>query len=112
MASPEECERAFHALADRLAAVDPADRKHTSLDRSLSCTLKDLDVIFGARLHNGELTDIHRVDTADAQVKLKMTSDDLVAMTDGDLNFAKAWSSGRVKIDASVFDLLKLRSIF
>ena len=112
MASVEECEGAFRALAGRLAAVDPAQRKHTSLDRSLSCSLTDLDVYFGARLHNGELTDIRQVDSPDAQVKLRMTSDDLVALTDGELNFAKAWSSGRVKIDASVFDLLKLRSIF
>ena len=112
MASAEECEQAFHALADRLAAVDPAERKHTSLDRSLSCTLKDLDLVFGARLNNGELSDIRRVDKPDAQVKLRMTSDDLVALTDGNLKFAQAWSSGRVKIDAGVFDLLKLRSIF
>ena len=28
----------------------------------------------------------------------------------GQLNFAKAWTSGRLKVDANVFDLLKLRN--
>jgi putative sterol carrier protein len=41
-----------------------------------------------------------------------MTSDDLLKLVDGELNMASAWASGRVKIDASVFDLLKLRSVF
>jgi alkyl sulfatase BDS1-like metallo-beta-lactamase superfamily hydrolase len=111
MASVADSDKAFHALADRLAAVDPAERKQVSLDRSLSCTLPDIDTIFGARLHGGELTDIRQVDDADAQVKLTMSSDDLVALVDGDLKFSSAWSSGRLKVDANVMDLLKLRSV-
>ena len=40
-----------------------------------------------------------------------MSSDDLLAMTDGDLEFAKAWASGRVKLEASLKDMFKLRSM-
>lgn len=40
-----------------------------------------------------------------------MTGDDLVAMVDGELNFAKAWGSGRVRLEAGFRDLLKLRSL-
>jgi hypothetical protein len=40
-----------------------------------------------------------------------VSSDDLVALMAGDLSFTNAWSSGRVKVDASVFDLLKLRNL-
>ena len=40
-----------------------------------------------------------------------MGSDDLIALTDGELDFAKAWLSGRIKVEASVRDLLKLRSM-
>jgi alkyl sulfatase BDS1-like metallo-beta-lactamase superfamily hydrolase len=112
MATPEECERAFHALADRLAATDPATRKRNSLDRSLSCTLPDIGVVFAARLNDGLLTDIRHADKADGQVKLTLSSDDLVQLVDGDLKFASAWANGRIKIDASVLDLIKMRSIF
>lgn len=112
MASADECERAFRALADRLANADPAVRKRSTLDRSLSCTLSDLDLVFGAHLKDGLLEDIHRADVADGEVKLTMTSDDLLALVDGRQSFASAWAAGRVKIDARVFDLIKLRSVF
>ena len=41
-----------------------------------------------------------------------MSSDDLIRFVAGELNFASAWAAGRVKVDARVVDLLKLRSIF
>lgn len=112
MATAEESARAFHELADRLAAADPAIRKKNSLDRSLSCTLSDIDVVFAARLKDGLLNDIHQADEADGQVKLTLSSDDLLKLVDGELKFASAWASGRIKIDASVLDLIKMRSIF
>ena len=112
MASVEECEQAFHALADRLAEADGSARKHASLDRTLSCSLPDLDVIFAGRLHDGRLSEIRRVDDPAAQVKLTMSSDDLVQIVEGRTKFSSAWASGRVKVDARVFDLLRLRSVF
>lgn len=46
-----------------------------------------------------------------AQIRLIMAGDDLVAMVNGGLNFAKAWGSGRVKLEANVFDLFRLRKL-
>jgi putative sterol carrier protein len=112
MASVEECEQAFHGLAAKLAGSHPDARRKASFDRSLTCTLRDLNVIFAGQLRDGELTDIRQVDKSDGQVKMTMTSDDLLKLVAGDLPMGAAWASGRVKIDASVFDLLKLRSIF
>jgi putative sterol carrier protein len=112
MASVEECEQAFHGLAAKLAGADPDARRKASFDRSLTCTLRDLKVIFAGQLRDGELLDIRQVDKSDGQVKMTMTSDDLLKLVSGELSMGSAWASGRVKIDASVFDLLKLRSIF
>lgn len=112
MATIAECEQAFHALAERLADADQSARTKASFDRTLTCRLTDLDVIFAGRLRNGSLTNIKQVDKRDAQVRMSMTSDDLLNLVAGELNMASAWASGRVKIDASVFDLLKLRSVF
>lgn len=112
VASVEECEAAFGQLADRLAGADPATRKKAAFDRTLTCTLRDLSVTFGARLHDGQLLDIHRVDDPKAQVRMTMTSDVLLALVAGELGMASAWASGRIKIEASVLDLLRLRSVF
>ena len=46
-----------------------------------------------------------------ADIRLTMTSDDLLALTDGQLNFGSAWASGRVKLEAGLRDLLRLRKI-
>ncbi|MCU1658283.1 MAG: sterol-binding protein [Pseudonocardiales bacterium] len=112
MASVEACEEAFHGLAAKLASANGATKQKATLDRSLSCTLPDLGVVFAGQLKDGELRDIRQTDTADAQIRLTMSSDDLLTLVAGELNMASAWATGRVKIDASVFDLLKLRSIF
>ena len=111
MATVEECEAAMHKLAGRLKTPDAAEARDKLIDRSISCHLRDLDVTFGGQLRGGEIVDIHRTERPDGQLKLTTTSDDLVALVDGRLNFAKAWASGRLKIDASVFDLIKLRSL-
>jgi putative sterol carrier protein len=111
VATVEECEQALGRLADRLAANESA-RASVSFDRSLSCTIRDLDVIFAGRLRDGRLTDIRRATSKDAQVKLAMSSDDLLALVDGRLKMASAWATGRVKVDASIRDVMKLRSVF
>jgi hypothetical protein len=85
------------------------------LDRSLSCRLTDLDQVVLGRLGSGAVRDLKVVpdgpDVPKADIRLTMTSDDLVAMTDGRLHFGKAWASGRVKLEAGLRDLLRLRKL-
>jgi putative sterol carrier protein len=111
MATVEESEAAMHKLAERMRSPEAADVRGKVLERSISCTLKDLGVTFAGQLRDGGIQDIQQVERPAGQIKLTTTSDDLVAMVDGNLNFAKAWASGRLKVDASVFDLLKLRTM-
>lgn len=111
MAMVEECETAMHKLADKLRSPDGAQARGKMIDRSISCHLPDLGVTFAGQLHGGEITGIHRTPAPDGQIKLTTSSDDLLALVAGDLNFAKAWAAGRLRIDASMMDLLKLRSL-
>lgn len=46
-----------------------------------------------------------------AEIRLAMTGDDLVAMVNGEMNFARAWGAGRVRLEAGFRDLLRLRSL-
>lgn len=114
VASVEECRQALAHLTDRLSAVDPDVRRRHSLNRRLSCRVPDLDVTFVGQLKDGTLHDVCTVDDGspvEAQVRLTIASDDLVALTDGRLSFATAWARGKLKIDASMMDLLKLRTL-
>ncbi len=114
MASTEQCREALEQLSRNLAGSDGDVRKAAALDRSLTCRLTDLDLTFTGRLQDGRITDV--VETpgppaTKAEIRLTMTSDDLVAMAGGHLNFASAWATGRVKLEAGFRDLLRLRTL-
>jgi putative sterol carrier protein len=84
----------------------------SNFERTVSCRVTDLAVTITGRLTGGRLDDLS-TEPADepAQIRLTMTSDDLVALVDGELAIASAWATGRIKIDASLLDLIKLRSL-
>jgi putative sterol carrier protein len=111
MATEKECRRALEGLASRLREVDEHDRKKHTFDRTLSCHLTDLGKTFSGALEDGHIVGITTDPAPKAQIRLTMTSDDLVALTDGELSFGQAWLSGRVKVEGGVRDLLKLRSM-
>jgi len=109
MATVEQCRAALEALATKLAS-NAADVK-LDFDRTLACRVSDLEVAFHGRLQDGRIVDLADGDDPKAKLRLTSTSDDLVALVDGKLNITSAWASGRIKIDASLFDLMKLRKL-
>jgi putative sterol carrier protein len=110
VATVEECEKALHELAARLDGNHTAG-PHQRFDRTLRCTLTDLDVTFTGRLDDGRLTDIAQGDGSGAQIGLSMSSDDLLRLVAGDLHLASAWATGRVRMNAGVRDLMRLRAL-
>lgn len=111
MATVEECEAALHDLATMLRSVDKDTLDQHVVDRTLSAWISDLKECFTAKLGAEGLTGIERGGQHDGQIRLKLKSDDLVALTKGELSFPVAWATGRVKVDASITDLLRLRSL-
>lgn len=111
MATMDECLKALKGILGDIAAHPAA----AGLDRSLSCRLTDLHEVVLGRLSAGSVRDLHVLphgpDVPRADIRLTMSSDDLIAMTDGRLHFGKAWASGRVKLEAGLRDILRLRKI-
>lgn len=111
MATLDESLTALRGILGDLASNPAA----AGLDRSLSCRLTDLDQVVVGRLSSGAVRDLrvlpHGPDVAKADIRLTMTSDDLVALTAGQLSFGSAWASGRVKLEAGLRDLLRLRKL-
>lgn len=110
MANEEDCRAALGRVAARLAEVDGDRFAEYVVERTISCCIPDLGLAFRTRLHEGGLDPFQPDDDPSAaQVRLTVDSDDLVAMAHEELNPAKAWAAGRLKIEASIFDLLRLR---
>jgi hypothetical protein len=111
VATMDECLKALKGILGDIAAHPAA----AGLDRSLSCRLTDLQEVVLGRLNSGSVRDLRVVaegpDVPKADIRLTMTSDDLVALTEGQLHFGQAWATGRLKLEAGLRDLLRLRKI-
>jgi hypothetical protein len=116
MATKNECAAALNRLAEKLGGLDDDRRAKNDFERTVSCTVPDLGVAFHGRMKEAQLKDVVDYDDVaqlpDAQIRLTIPSDDLLALVDGRLNFIQAWTAGRIKVSASFGDLLKLRKIF
>ena len=111
MATMDQCLTALRSILGDLASNPAA----AGLDRSLSCRLTDLHEVVMGRLSGGAVRDVHVLphgpDVPRADIRLTMSSDDLVALTEGKLHFGPAWASGRIKLEAGLRDLLRLRKL-
>ncbi|MBT3167303.1 sterol-binding protein [Streptomyces sp. Vc74B-19] len=114
MATIEECRAALDKLSDNMGSAEGDVRAAASMDRSVSCHITDLDVTFAGRLAGGRIrvAETHPGPPREkAQIRLAMKGDDLVALVDGELHFARAWGSGRVRLEAGLRDLFTLRKL-
>ncbi|MFD8202527.1 sterol-binding protein [Streptomyces sp. NPDC003470] len=114
MATTEECRAALEKLSDSMGGAEGDLRSATALDRSVSCHITDLDITFAGRMADGRIDVRETLEgppREKAEIRLAMTGDDLVALVDGELNFAKAWGSGRVRLEAGLRDLFRLRKL-
>ena len=113
MASAEECREALEALTGRLGEMNPKDRSSFFSNRSFSCHVTDLGVTFVTRItdHGAEPVREAKPDDPPADIKLAGNSDDVISLAATPANIARMWLAGRVKIQASMRDLLALRRL-
>ncbi|MBX6390564.1 MAG: SCP2 sterol-binding domain-containing protein [Frankia sp.] len=110
MADREQCEAALRDLAARLEKLRRNGSPPRTPQRTILCRLPDLGTSYVAELRDGGLHDITE-GSRKAQITFTLTSDDLVAVTSGALSVSSAWASGRLKVDASLRDLLRVRDL-
>ena len=111
MATSAEVEAAVRGLVDRLGEVDPALRRRYAVDRTVSCTVSDLGLTWSGRLSDEGVHDLTDATVDRAQVRLAVSSDDLLALTEGRLQVPAAVATGRLRVQAGPLDLLKLRGL-
>ena len=113
MATAEECRTALETLAGRLTEVDPQKRSGVLADRSLSCTVTDIGVTFVTKLGPDGAGPVTEAGPGDppAQVRFSAPSDELMAISGDPKRFVRSWLTGKVKVDASLSDILRLRKL-
>ena len=113
MATAEECRQALEKLTAQIADMDPKDREAFLANRAISCTITDLRVTFLTHLRPDGASPVTVANGSDgpAQVRFSVKSDDLVAIADDPGIFIRSLLTGRLKMEASLGDLLRLRKI-
>ena len=113
MATAEECRTALEALAGRISGMDPKARADHLADRTLSCTVTDLGVTFVTKLGADGASPVTEAGPGEppAQVRFSASSDELLAVAGDPGRFVRAWLTGRVRVEASFGDLLRLRKL-
>jgi hypothetical protein len=112
MKSAEECRQALQKLAGRLSELSPADRDAYFGNRTISVTIPDLGVTYVTDLGAGDAP-VREAVPGDPPADMRMTanSDEVVSLAESPMNIARAWMAGRVKIEASMKDLFRLRRL-
>jgi predicted lipid carrier protein YhbT len=113
MATVEECRTALESLIGRIANMDAKDREAHLVDRTLSCRVPDLGLTFVTKLGPDGAEPVKVADngTPQAQVRFTADSNTVVAIAGDPGSFMRAWLSGKLKVQGSVFDLLHLRKL-
>lgn len=113
MATAEECRAALEGLTGRIANMDAKDREAHLLDRTLSCRVPDLGLTFVTRLGPDGAEPVKVADNGYPQAQVRFTADSntVIAIAGDPGSFMRAWLSGKLKVQGSVFDLLHLRKL-
>ncbi|HVB42726.1 MAG TPA: SCP2 sterol-binding domain-containing protein [Streptosporangiaceae bacterium] len=113
MATAEECRKALEGLTGRLSDMDETVRQARLADRTLSVHVSDLGVTYLTRLgpHGADPIIEAHDGFPSAQIRFTARSDDVLAVADDPGSFARAWLSGRLKVEGNFFDLLHLRKL-
>lgn len=114
MATREQVEQRLRELIERLDRGDDGAR---SLGRALpdrrvlSLRVPDLDREYWTELAGGRLGELREGPTSDPHIRVSASSDELVDLVDGKGSLFSAYMAGRVRIEASLSDLLRLRKL-
>ena len=105
--------RRWRRWRDVSSEVDPQKRSAVLADRSLSCTVTDLGVTFVTKLGADGASPVTEASPGDppAQVRFSAPSDELLAISGDPKRFVRSWLTGKVKVNASLSDILRLRKL-
>jgi hypothetical protein len=112
VATKAEVERQLRALMARLDGNEANVRSAIPSRKVLRCEVLDLDTAWYSVVDNGRVSQPSEVPpNGRADITLRIGSDDLVDLVEGRISFLSAFTSGKVRVDASIVDLLRLRSL-
>jgi hypothetical protein len=105
-------------LRELIRRLDEADSGvHGSLSETLpesrviEVTIPDLSEVYWTEMSGGRMHGLHRGAPESADIRVRVPSDHLVELIDGDTSLFSSFLGGQVQIEASFSDLMRLRKL-
>jgi len=115
VATKPQVERKLRELMKRLEESNSQVRSSLAgalpESRVIEVSVSDLGVSYWTELAGGTMGRLHEGVPRHHEIRIRVSSDDLVELVDGRRSLFSAYLSGLVKIDASFSDLLRLRKL-
>jgi hypothetical protein len=111
VATPEEVETTLRALMRRLKRIDRSYRAVLPPHRVVEAEFPDLDLVYHAVWEDGSISDLRPGPAHRSDIRVVVGSDDFLALAAGALGFRHAYATSRVRLHASMTDLLRLRGL-
>lgn len=108
MATREEVLAVLEAMKDRSDDPDMQQRLG-AFTKSLQFDFTDLGTSFGMQIEDGRVTSLQEASIAAPDIRVTTTSDTFIGIAQGQVNAMSAFMSGKLQINASLPDLLKLQ---
>ncbi len=111
MASIDQVEDILVGLLSRLGEVDETTRAMLPSRRTIEASCPDIGLTRHALWRRGVLELLDEVPPRRPDIRISVHSDDLLAIASGELPFSRALASNRLRLDASMADLIRLRAV-
>jgi predicted lipid carrier protein YhbT len=111
VATVSEVEAVLADLLGRLGQVDSGTRAVLPNRRTIEARCPDLDLVHHAQWRDGELTILDDPPARRPDIRITIDSDDLMAIAEGRMSFSRAYAANRIRLEASMTDLLRLRAV-
>jgi hypothetical protein len=79
--------------------------------RTIEVTITDLGDVYWTELESGRMSALKQGARETADIRVRLTSDHLVELVDGEKSLFSSFIGGQIKIEASFGDLMRLRKL-
>jgi hypothetical protein len=111
VATAAEVETTLVGLLRRLERLDASTRALLPTRRIVEARFPDLDLVYHTHVRDGEPAGLHTGPAPRPHIRVSCHSDDLIAVAAGQLAFRRAYATNRIRLQASMSDLLRLRGV-
>lgn len=111
MASVAQVEAVLGDLLARTHRLDPGTRALLPARRTVEARCPDIDLVRFAEWRDGDLIVFEEPPSRRPDIRVTVHSDDLLAIAEGRMSFARAYTANRIRVDAPIADLLRLRAL-